>query len=170
MLLKALAFYIRLKPRVRSAEKGSMVLKSDGKRPPHRSSDRYPNSVRVSDMSTFRKSIAAAVAASSLFASVAVSTQASAAPFASGVAAAQASPQGVVNSVYWRRYGHGGGWGAGALIGGLIGGALIASAVAENRAGRSAMNQCARDFPDFSYRTGTYIDRRGNERVCPYLR
>ncbi|AGK58258.1 hypothetical protein HYPDE_32928 [Hyphomicrobium denitrificans 1NES1] len=123
----------------------------------------------VFQMITFRKSIAAAVALSSIVASVAVSAQASAAPFVTG-AIVNAKPEAAVSKVYWRRHGGGWGWGPGALIGGIVGGALIASAVAEHRADRVDMDRCARDFPEFSYRTGTFIDRRGVERVCPYLR
>lgn len=119
-------------------------------------------------MITFRKSIATAVALSSIVASVAVSVQASAAPLVSS--AMNAKPEAAVSKVYWRGRGGGWGWGPGALVGGLIGGALIASAVAEHRADRVDMDRCARDFPEFSYRTGTFIDRRGVERVCPYLR
>jgi len=119
-------------------------------------------------MITYRKSTAVAVAFASIVGSVAVSTHASAAPFVSGaIANAQ---EAAVRKVDWRGHGGGWGWGPGALIGGIVGGALIASAVAEHRADRSDMERCARDFPEFSYRTGTYIDRRGNERVCPYLR
>lgn len=117
-------------------------------------------------MITFRKPIAAAVVFASMVGSVAVSAQASAAPF---VPRAVANQEASVSKVYWRGRG-GWGWGPGALIGGIVGGALIASAVAEHRADRADMERCARDFPEFSYRTGTYIDRRGNERVCPYLR
>lgn len=62
------------------------------------------------------------------------------------------------------------GWGVGALIGGIVGGALIATAIREGRADDRDMRRCARDFPGFSYRTGTYITRYGDERVCPYLR
>lgn len=62
------------------------------------------------------------------------------------------------------------GWGAGALLGGIIAGTLIAAAVSEGRADDRDMRRCARDFPHFSYRTGTYINRYGDERVCPYLR
>jgi hypothetical protein len=32
------------------------------------------------------------------------------------------------------------------------------------------MLRCDRDFRGFDPRTGTYIDRYGEERVCPYLR
>jgi len=62
------------------------------------------------------------------------------------------------------------GWGVGALIGGLVAGTLIAAAVSEGRADDRDMRRCARDFPHFSYRTGTWINRYGEERVCPYLR
>ncbi|HEY8194524.1 MAG TPA: hypothetical protein VIF13_05705 [Hyphomicrobium sp.] len=120
-------------------------------------------------MIKFGKSIAVAVAAASVIASVAVSEQAAAAPLVSGTVAA-AKTDGAVSKVYWRGHGGGWGWGPGALFGGIIGGALIASAVSEHRANRVDMDRCARDFPEFSYRTGTFIDRRGVERVCPYLR
>ncbi len=32
------------------------------------------------------------------------------------------------------------------------------------------MEHCAADFRSFDWRTGTYINRYGEERVCPYLR
>lgn len=118
-------------------------------------------------MIKFRKSIAVAIAAASMVASVAVSEQAAAAPLVSGIVGA-AQADGAVSKVDWHRGGWG--WGPGALFGGIIGGALIASAVSEHRASRVDMDRCARDFPEFSYRTGTFIDRRGVERVCPYLR
>jgi len=94
------------------------------------------------------------------------------------LAAAQAAPMtktaiskadGGLTLVHGRGRG-GRGWGAGALIGGIIAGGLIAAAVSEGRADDRDMRRCARDFPDFSYRTGTYINRYGQERVCPYLR
>jgi hypothetical protein len=120
-------------------------------------------------MIKFKKSIAAGIAAASMIATVAVSQQAAAAPFVAG-AVANTQSQSTVSKVGWHHHGGGWGWGPGALIGGIVGGALIASAVSEHRASRNDMDRCARDFPDFSYRTGTFIDRRGNERVCPYLR
>ena len=62
------------------------------------------------------------------------------------------------------------GWGPGALFGGIIAGALIATAISEGRADDRDMRRCDRDFRGFDPRTGTYIDRYGDERVCPYLR
>ncbi|MFA5956037.1 hypothetical protein [Hyphomicrobium sp.] len=118
-------------------------------------------------MTKLKKIIASSLVAVSMTATFAATEQAAAAPFGAGVPTL-AKDAGVVTHVGWR---HGGwGWGPGALIGGIVGGALIASAVAEHRADRNDMDRCARDFPDFSYRTGTFIDRRGVERVCPYLR
>ena len=32
------------------------------------------------------------------------------------------------------------------------------------------MEHCAADFYSFNWRTGTYINRYGQERICPYLR
>jgi hypothetical protein len=62
------------------------------------------------------------------------------------------------------------GWGVGALIGGIVGGALIASAIREGRADDRDMRRCEEDFRSFDPRTGTYINRYGEERICPYLR
>ncbi|WP_423414363.1 hypothetical protein RLW55_12450 [Hyphomicrobium sp. B1] len=119
-------------------------------------------------MTKFKKVIASSLIAATMTATFAATEQAAAAPFGTGVPALS-KDAGAVTHVYWR--GHGGwGWGPGALVGGLIGGAIIASAISEHRAAPRDMDRCARDFPDFSYRTGTYIDRRGVERVCPYLR
>lgn len=119
-------------------------------------------------MTKFKKIIASSLIAATMTATFAATEQAAAAPFGTGVPALS-KDAGAVTHVYWR--GHGGwGWGPGALVGGLIGGAIIASAISEHRAAPRDMDRCARDFPDFSYRTGTYIDRRGVERVCPYLR
>jgi hypothetical protein len=65
----------------------------------------------------------------------------------------------------------GGGPGAAAAIfGGIIAGALIASAIREGRADDRDMRRCEEDFHSFDPRTGTYINRYGEERVCPYLR
>jgi hypothetical protein len=62
------------------------------------------------------------------------------------------------------------GWGPGALIGGLIAGTLIAASIREGRADDRDMRRCAEDFRGFDPRSGTYINRYGEERVCPYLR
>jgi hypothetical protein len=62
------------------------------------------------------------------------------------------------------------GWGPGALFGGIIAGALIATAIREGRADDRDMRRCDEDFRGFDPRTGTYINRYGEERVCPYLR
>ena len=122
-------------------------------------------------MTKLKKVIASSLIAATMTATFAATEQAAAAPFNTGAAAISKDAGSSVINVHGRRgRGGGWGWGPGAFVGGLIGGAIIASAVAEGRADRSDMNRCARDFPDFSYRTGTYIDRRGDERICPYLR
>jgi len=72
-----------------------------------------------------------------------------------------------------RRHHRGGrhhGSGAAGLIGAIIAGTLIAAAIREGRADRSDLRRCDEDFPDFDPETGTYINRYGDERVCPYLR
>lgn len=120
-------------------------------------------------MTKFGKVIASSLIAATMTATFAATEQAAAAPFGTGVPALS-KDAGAVTHVYWRGRHGGWGWGPGALVGGLIGGAIIAAAISEHRAAPRDMDRCARDFPDFSYRTGTYIDRRGVERVCPYLR
>ncbi|MNC99008.1 hypothetical protein D3C83_171530 [compost metagenome] len=62
------------------------------------------------------------------------------------------------------------GRGAAGIIGAIIAGTLIAAAVREGRADERDHRRRDRDFRDFDYETGTYIDRYGDERVCPYLR
>lgn len=57
-----------------------------------------------------------------------------------------------------------------AIIGGIIAGALIAAAVREGRAEERDLRRCEREFRSFDRRTGTYINRYGDERICPYLR
>ncbi|MFT3731383.1 MAG: hypothetical protein QM780_08165 [Hyphomicrobium sp.] len=119
-------------------------------------------------MTKLKTIISSSLIVATLATSLAVTEQAAAAPFGAGVSGV-AKDAGTVTHVGWR-HGPGWGWGPGALVGGIIGGALIAAAISEHRAAPRDMDRCARDFPDFSYRTGTYIDRRGVERVCPYLR
>jgi hypothetical protein len=63
-----------------------------------------------------------------------------------------------------------GGNGAAALFGAIIAGTLIAAAVREGRADEHDLRRCDEDFRDFDYETGTYINRYGDERICPYLR
>lgn len=62
------------------------------------------------------------------------------------------------------------GFGPGAIIGGLIVGGLIAASIREGRADDRDMRRCEEDFRGFDPRSGTYINRYGEERVCPYLR
>ncbi len=69
-----------------------------------------------------------------------------------------------------RGYGRHRGPGAVGIIGAIIAGTLIAAAVREGRARPSDMERCDEDFRDFDPRTGTYINRYGEERICPYLR
>jgi hypothetical protein len=120
-------------------------------------------------MTKLKNIITSTLVAATVTATFATTQQAAAAPFGTGVPALSQNA-GPATQVYYRGRGGWGGWGAGALVGGLIGGAIIASAISEHRAAPRDMDRCARDFPDFSYRTGTFIDRNGVERVCPYLR
>ena len=122
-------------------------------------------------MTTFRKTIAAPLAAA-LIAATTLSTVGQAAPISTPKAAA-AFEDGV-SKVDWRyrggrRYWNGPGIGLG-ILGGVVAGAIIADAVRERRATPYAMDRCAHDFGSFDYRTGTYITYYGEVRVCPYLR
>jgi hypothetical protein len=110
---------------------------------------------------TRMKSMIGSVVCASLLVAALPLASASAAPL--GMPAIKNSDTGV--TLVGRR-----GWGPGALFGGIVAGALIAAAISEGRADDRDMRRCARDFPGFSYRTGTYITRYGDERVCPYLR
>ncbi len=120
-------------------------------------------------MTKLKNIIASTLVAATMTATLATTEQAAAAPFGAGVPALSQETGGATK-VGWRHGGWGWGWGPGALVGGIIGGALIAAAISEHRAAPRDMDRCAHDFPDFSYRTGTYIDRHGEERGCPYLR
>lgn len=46
---------------------------------------------------------------------------------------------------------------------------LIAPAILEGRATQEATADCAAEFRTFDARTGTYVSRHGEVRVCPYL-
>ena len=46
---------------------------------------------------------------------------------------------------------------------------VIAPAILEGRATEEAMADCAAEFRSFDARTGTYVTRQGEVRVCPYL-
>ncbi len=86
---------------------------------------------------------------------------ASAAPFAAPAAAAHG---GVALARWWGR-----GPGPLGIFGAIVAGTLVAAAISEHRAHHEDMEHCAADFRSFDWRTGTYIDRYGRERVCPYL-
>lgn len=97
---------------------------------------------------------------------------ASAAPLPSGIHADSGNVVLVDRRGRGRRHHrrHGNGNGAAALFGAIIAGTLIAAAVREGRADEHDLRRCDEDFPDFDYETGTYINRYGDERICPYLR
>ena len=46
---------------------------------------------------------------------------------------------------------------------------LIAPAILEGRATEDAMARCTAEFRSFDARSGTYVARQGEVRVCPYL-
>jgi hypothetical protein len=73
---------------------------------------------------------------------------------------------------YGGRRGHRGGGGSGAagIIGAIIAGTLIAAAIREGRAEENDLRRCEEEFYSFDPETGTYINRYGEERICPYLR
>lgn len=70
------------------------------------------------------------------------------------------------------RHHHHGGAAAAAIVGGLIiGGAIAASADRAHAADEDeAYARCEEDFRSFDPRSGTIINRYGEERLCPYLR
>jgi hypothetical protein len=79
------------------------------------------------------------------------------------------SPSHGVELAYYRGH-HRHGVGPAGILGAIIAGTLIAAAISEHRARAEDIRRCDEDFPDFDPRTGTYINRYGQERVCPYLR
>lgn len=94
-------------------------------------------------------------------------------PFAQTSAAPLGKPTVTIGDSYVTPVGHRGrGWGPGpgAIIGGIIAGTLIAAAISEGRAHEEDIDRCEYEFRSFDRRTGTYINRYGEERVCPYLR
>jgi hypothetical protein len=96
-------------------------------------------------------------------------------PLAQALAAPLGKPSITIGDSYVTpvgRRGRGRGWGPGpgAIIGGIIAGTLIAAAISEGRAHEEDIERCEYEFRSFDRRTGTYINRYGEERVCPYLR
>jgi hypothetical protein len=111
--------------------------------------------------------LSASLVTSALFSQAAVS-QAAALPLTGSQALhAEGGP---IQIDYRRGWRGGRGGGGLAILGGLlIGGAIVAAAIAENRASDGAMRRCAANYRSFDPRSGTYIDRNGDVRVCPYL-
>ncbi|HEY8246637.1 MAG TPA: BA14K family protein [Hyphomicrobium sp.] len=94
-------------------------------------------------------------------------------PFAQASAAPLGKPTITIGDSYVTHVGRGGrGWGPGpgAIIGGIIAGTLIAAAISEGRAHEDDIARCEYEFRSFDRHTGTYINRYGEERICPYLR
>jgi hypothetical protein len=110
---------------------------------------------------------------STIAALVCASLMVSALPLAQAVAAPLGKPTITIGDSYVTpvgRRGRGWGPGPGAIIGGIIAGTLIAAAISEGRAHEDDIARCEYEFRSFDRRTGTYINRYGEERVCPYLR
>jgi len=125
-------------------------------------------------MKLFKSLITTTVAAAMIAGLTAGVPSTMAAPMISGGGASVDA--GMVQPAQWHRgpfwWGHG--WnrrgpGLGILGGLLIGGAIVAAAVAENRYTDAEMRRCEGLYPSFNPRSGTYIDRFGQVRVCPYL-
>jgi hypothetical protein len=114
------------------------------------------------------RSIVASVVCASLVVPVLPATHAAAAPLPKPIFSAGDS---IVLVDRRGRHRHRGnrGMGAAGIIGAIIAGTIIAAAIREGRADERDIERCDEDFPDFDPRTGTYIDRYGDERVCPYL-
>ena len=94
-----------------------------------------------------------------------------------GQAATPAITSHDLQQAQWRGGGRGGWsngpgwWGASPVVvgGALVGGVLVAAAIAEHRAQPEAKRACARDFRSYDPASGTFIDNRGDARICPYL-
>lgn len=121
--------------------------------------------------------LVASLAAAMLLNATTLTLPASALPLQTGGMIATTEPattEPAATPVQWRRGPRGLRWfgpGPGvAILGGvLIGGAIVAAAIAEHRADGNAMRRCAREFPSFDPRSGTFVDGRGEVVVCPYL-
>lgn len=113
------------------------------------------------------KTILASILCASLMLPALPQAPASAAPLSKTLAA---SGSGSDVTLIGRGRGWGRGPGPGVIIGGIVAGTLIAAAIREGRAHEDDIERCYEDFPSFDGRTGTYINRYGEERVCPYLR
>jgi hypothetical protein len=116
------------------------------------------------------KSIVASVVCASLIAPLLPAAPAAAAPLPKPGISADDSIVLVDRRGRGRGYRRGNrGLGAAGIVGAIIAGTIIAAAIREGRADRRDIERCDRDFPDFDPRSGTYIDRYGDERICPYL-
>lgn len=115
------------------------------------------------------KTILASILCASLMLPALPQAPASAAPLTKTLAAS-VSGSDVTLIGHGRGRGWGRGPGPGVIIGGIVAGTLIAAAIREGRAHEDDIERCYEDFPSFDGRTGTYINRYGEERVCPYLR
>jgi hypothetical protein len=116
------------------------------------------------------KQILAPVLCAALVAPALPAQRASAAPLARQSISAGAGTVLVDYRYRGHRRHHGGGYGAAGIIGAIIAGTIVAAAIRDGRAHETDLQRCDQDFEDFDPDTGTYIDRHGRERVCPYLR
>jgi len=120
-------------------------------------------------MTLSKTALSLALAASMASSALIGTGTANAAPFAAPMIQHSANAD-TVQHVWYRGGWRGGFWAGPAILGGLfVGGVLVAAAINEHRASDGALRRCDRDFRGFDYRRGTYIDRSGQERVCPYL-
>ncbi len=111
-------------------------------------------------MTPMRKLIVPLLCASLLAPSLPIAS-ANAAPFAKPAVAAHDG----LTPARWGR-----GPGPLGIFGAIVAGTLVAAAITDHRARHEDMEHCAADYYSFNPRTGTYINRYGEERICPYLR